>query len=134
MKAKNAPQKFAIAPEVAVGSVSVWLPIRIHSEANRREHYHAVARRKRSQQLMVSMGLMTLQKQVRAWPAWRVTLHRRGKRMLDDDNLQGGFKAVRDAVARVIGVDDADKRIKFDYSQDTGKEYLVRIGIERVQL
>lgn len=38
-------------------------------------------------------------------------------RLLDDDNHVAGCKPLRDAVARMFGLDDADARITFTYSQ-----------------
>lgn len=42
------------------------------------------------------------------------------KRLLDDDNLIAGFKHLRDEVARTLGVDDADSRLKWSYGQVLG--------------
>lgn len=39
------------------------------------------------------------------------------RRLLDDDNLSGGCKALRDAIAASLGIDDGDKRIRFEYHQ-----------------
>ena len=39
------------------------------------------------------------------------------QRLLDDDNLCAGAKPLRDAIAARLGVDDADKRIKWEYQQ-----------------
>jgi hypothetical protein len=36
---------------------------------------------------------------------------------LDSDNLAGSFKATRDAVAEWLGVDDADPRVTWAYTQ-----------------
>jgi len=52
------------------------------------------------------------------------------RQRLDDDNLSGGLKALRDAIAASLGLDDGDARIRFEYSQHltTGKPgTLVRI-------
>jgi len=39
-------------------------------------------------------------------------------RCLDDDNAaSGGTKALRDIIAKSIGYDDGDSRIRFEYSQ-----------------
>jgi hypothetical protein len=46
-----------------------------------------------------------------------VTLIRVGKSAMDDDNLASCFKGMRDAVAKSLGVDDRDKRIKWEYGQ-----------------
>lgn len=39
------------------------------------------------------------------------------KRLLDSDNLVGGGKALRDAIAASLGLDDGDRRVKWNYHQ-----------------
>lgn len=51
-----------------------------------------------------------------------VTLTRRGKKVLDSDNCQRALKAHRDAVAKMLGCDDADPRINWRYEQGLGVE------------
>jgi hypothetical protein len=46
-----------------------------------------------------------------------VTFTRLSAGELDDDNLAGSCKAVRDGVADWLGVDDRDKRVQWRYSQ-----------------
>jgi len=46
-----------------------------------------------------------------------VRLERVAPRALDDDNLRGALKAVRDAVAEALGIDDADPRVRWQYGQ-----------------
>jgi hypothetical protein len=49
---------------------------------------------------------------------------------IDDDNLRGSLKYVRDAVAKLLGVDDGDRaRVKFDCDQARG-DWGVRISVE----
>lgn len=50
-----------------------------------------------------------------------VTLTRVAPRQLDDDNLRGAFKAVRDEVAAYFGVNDNDPRIEWRYAQAKGR-------------
>jgi hypothetical protein len=38
-------------------------------------------------------------------------------RELDSDNLQGSLKPLRDAIAAELGLDDGDKRIRWQYGQ-----------------
>lgn len=38
-------------------------------------------------------------------------------RLLDSDNLEGSFKGLRDAIARSIGVDDGDRRFRWECRQ-----------------
>jgi hypothetical protein len=61
-----------------------------------------------------------------------VTLIRVAPRKLDDDNLQSGFKALRDGIADRLGVKDNDPRVKWKYDQVRGraKEYAARVRIE----
>lgn len=49
-----------------------------------------------------------------------VTLVRVAARALDDDNLRGALKAVRDGVADALGIDDRDPRVTWSYRQDRG--------------
>jgi len=39
------------------------------------------------------------------------------RRVLDDDNLPSAFKGLRDAIAKSIGVDDGDRRYRWEYRQ-----------------
>ena len=54
------------------------------------------------------------------------------RRALDDDNFNGGCKALRDCIAASLGIDDGDKRLLWQYSQlqTRGREgVLVRIEV-----
>lgn len=50
----------------------------------------------------------------------RVTLIAVRQKRLDDDNLAGGFKALRDAIAESLCIDDGDERIEWVYRQQVG--------------
>ena len=58
-----------------------------------------------------------------------VTITRIGPRKLDDDNLSGACKYVRDEIARMVGVDDGSDRYTWVYKQRTGA-YGVDVEIE----
>ena len=47
----------------------------------------------------------------------RVTIIRCGKRLLDCDNLSASYKGLRDGIARSLGIDDGDHRIRWEYGQ-----------------
>lgn len=47
--------------------------------------------------------------------AFRITIIAVGPELLDDDNCSTGSKALRDAIAASLGVDDGDGRIRFEY-------------------
>lgn len=50
-----------------------------------------------------------------------VRLTRLSPGTLDDDNLRGALKAVRDGVADRLGVDDRDPRVTWEYAQERFK-------------
>jgi len=109
----------------------VLVPVRIESEANRREHWATVAQRKAVHRTMGRCSLGEARAQRPALPC-TITLTRIGPRDLDDDNLASGFKAFRDGVADWLGIDDGDKRLTWRYAQRRGKpkEYAAEIVIE----
>jgi hypothetical protein len=39
------------------------------------------------------------------------------KRLADDDGVVSSYKSLRDCIAKELGVDDGDKRIRFEYGQ-----------------
>ena len=61
-----------------------------------------------------------------------VTLTRYSAGTLDDDNLRGALKAVRDGIADALGVPDNDPRIYFAYGQASSPRgsYAVHVRIE----
>jgi hypothetical protein len=63
-------------------------------------------------------------------PPCVVTLTRIGPKPLDGDNLQSAFKTVRDQIASLLRVDDADPRVEWRYGQRKG-EYGVEIEVDR---
>lgn len=135
MNARTQMNKTIQARRINPAAISVWIPVKIESEANLREHWRVRNKRKQDQQLAVIAGLKQFEPMLRSWPAWKVTLTRAGKRMLDDDNLAGGFKAVRDQIAKICDCDDGNReRWSWNYDQMTGKIYAVRIHIERVEV
>ncbi len=110
----------------------VTLPIRIESEANKRENFWKVAARKKSHR---NTALLVLSKELgRAPPTGHlvITLTRIAPRQLDDDNLASGFKAARDGVADWLGVDDGHPSLKWQYDQRKGGkgEYAAEVAIE----
>lgn len=113
----------------------VQLPVRIRSVANLREHWGACAKRSSDHKSAVTAVLNT----TRWAPSVReadvifdVTLVRYGAKSMDDDNLAGGFKAVRDAVAHYLDVDDGGPLIRFEYRQVTPSPYGIAIRIIEV--
>jgi hypothetical protein len=105
------------------------IPVRTVSESNGREHWARKARR-------VSLHRGTARILARSYcadfdlPAV-VRIARVAPRELDDDNLRGALKAIRDGIADAFGVKDNDPRIEWQYAQERGKPkaYSVRITI-----
>ena len=114
----------------------IEIPIKIESTLNKREHWRTKAARAKKQRAAAC-----------TWLGWEfglpinkplptvVRLTRIAPRELDDDNLAGGFKSVRDGIADWLGIDDRDPRVKWRYGQIKGKpkEYAVRVSFESVE-
>lgn len=112
---------------------SFYVPTKLVSEANMREHWAIKNKRKKAQQKAVE--LVWLAQRIRVAPPVVVHLTRVGVRKLDSDNLAGSFKHVQDALAKCIGVDDGDERkVRWEYSQRKGlpKEYGLEVRIVEV--
>ncbi len=136
--------------------ISVTLPLRLVSEANSHTHWRIRQRRAASQHAAVGMALWLeivarLQRGGAEREAARfamgdprimrdmfratslvTTITRIAPCKLDSDNAVGAAKHVRDAVAKVLGVDDRDERVEWRVEQRKGgvREYAVRIDIE----
>lgn len=117
--------------------ITLDLPVRTVSEANRASHEHWRMRHKRAKH----------QRRTAAWvtrvPAHglldrgvclTVNLTRIAPRALDDDNLASAMKAVRDGVADALGINDRDPRVAWTYGQEKRGvgEYAVRIIIKEM--
>lgn len=118
------------------------IPVRTVSEANRREHWAAKAKRAKE---LRSIAFVATHANV----DWRepglfvavrkrgatITLTRLAPRALDSDNLAASFKAVRDGIADSLGINDGDERIEWRYAQRKGKprEFGVQVTIEAME-
>jgi hypothetical protein len=110
------------------------LAMRVISESNCREHWRAKSKRTKGQRHYAKMTLLAILN-MGQWQATQfpiiVTLTRIGKRMLDDDNLAGAFKATRDGIADALQVNDGDTaKVQWKYAQTIGKAYGVVIEIQ----
>jgi len=131
-------------------AIEFVVPVRLESEANLREHFHAKARRAKEQRAAVTAAVIDagatvyLQvvkpkkktakpKAVARWglpaPTMRlapptlpcaVTMTRIAPRVLDDDNLARSAKAVRDQLAELLAIDDRDPRVAWRCEQERG--------------
>ena len=106
--------------------------MKIVSVANMRLHWAAKAKLTRDQRTRTRLSLAAVAQSfgVEVLPV-TVVLTRIAPRRLDGDNLQSGFKAVRDGVADWLGVDDGSSLVDWQYCQRSGKagEYAVEIEV-----
>lgn len=110
--------------------IAIELPIKTVAGLNAREHFRVRAKRVRNERGTAHLSV----KHKRGKPELPVvvTMVRLSAGSLDDDNLQGAFKAIRDGVADAYGVPDNDPLIAWRYSQERCKrgEFGVRIEVE----
>lgn len=109
------------------------VPVKLISEANKREHYMVRHKRKKDQQRAVAYSWIAAGiGHFFVFPVV-VTMTRIGVRKLDPDNLAGSFKHVQDQIARELGVDDGDEsRVRWIYQQRKGapKQYGLEVSID----
>ena len=114
--------------------IEIRMNMKIVSVANLRLHWAVKAKLTRDQRTRTRMSLAAVAQSfgVEVLPV-TVVLTRVAPRRLDGDNLQSGFKAVRDGVADWLGVDDGSSLIDWQYVQRSGKagEYAVEIEVIR---
>jgi uncharacterized protein involved in type VI secretion and phage assembly len=123
-----------------VAIVSEWdtratIPIRVGGGLNRREHWRVRARRVRAERDAVRLALGAWLRPVPAEELLEVHLVSVAPRVMDDDNLAGALKAVRDEVAALLGRgDDPRAGIRWTYGQERGapREYAVRVELAEV--
>ena len=97
------------------------LPIRTKSEANGREHWHAKAKRVQQQRWVSFASVRTAISGLKFRTPLVVLLTRVGQRQLDDDNLAGALKAVRDGIADAFdSKDDGPGFATWVYEQTYG--------------
>jgi hypothetical protein len=113
-------------------SFRVMCGIRTVSAANAREHWADKAKRNKSERTAIRAYFSTCPPSLRSTDApLVVSLCRFGKRLLDDDNLAGSFKAIRDEVAACLNRDDGPKAgIRWVYQQTTAKDYWIEIEVK----
>lgn len=122
-------------------SIATTLDLETRSEANMREHHHTKAARAKKQREAVTAKLLEQWGDgakvlpVYAAPHVQVTLTRLASRDLDDDNLAGAFKAVRDAIAKWFGVDDGPKGpCRWRYAQERRTGPQKKLGGVRIEI
>lgn len=106
-------------------SISITIPLRASTSQNARLHWAAMAKvRKREK----AAALAKLPRHL-IRPVIAVTLTRAAPRRLDDDNLAGCLKGVRDGVAARLGIDDGSPLVVWKYEQVQAKNYAVGVDV-----
>lgn len=113
--------------------ITLIVPIKTISESNNREHWRAKWSRAKKQKAYVAI----------AWRAAKlgpielpciVTLTRLSPRLLDDDNLRGALKAIRDSVADLLlpGLlpGRADSHMEWRYGQEKVNKINMGVRVE----
>lgn len=86
---------------------------------NTREHFRVRVKRVKAEKEVVAWELHRVEKP--AIPCSVILTRYAPSNGLDDDNLTGALKSVRDAVATWLGVDDREKTtVRYRYSQARG--------------
>ena len=113
---------------------TISIPLHTVSEMNIKEHWAKSHSRHKEQKKMIFLSLHCYEIP-RTLPV-TITMTRLSSRFLDDDNLQGAFKYVRDAIAEhfipglAVGRADDDKRITWKYSQRKDKKKYTQLDFE----
>lgn len=122
-----------LAQQAAEGAriLAFEFPLRVISEANCRDHWRAKDRRRKAQQLETSVEWKRVIGARRIVLPCVIRLTRIGCQKIDDDNLASGFKAVRDQIAKEIGIDDGSELLRFEYAQEViaKRQYAVRVEV-----
>lgn len=107
-----------------------YLPVRVISETNIREHWAKRAKRTKAQRLAGRLAFNYLETDIiKKWPKIIITLTRLAPRKLDDDNLAAGFKHIRDGIADALDIDDGSDRIVWRYNQKKSKGENINYGV-----
>ena len=102
------------------------VPVRLVSLLNAREHHMAKARRAKEQRNLARLCARAgkhfhdIAAALYSGSPLVVTITRIAPRELDDDNLAGSAKHVRDGIADALGIDDRDSRVRWRYEQAKG--------------
>jgi hypothetical protein len=121
-----------------VTSATLEVPILAPSLTNQREHWTVRHQRAKVQReavwgcwMALSCGIrMEFRAALASGRKLLVTMTRRAPSPLDDDNLLGALKSVRDEVAERLGVDDRSPLVVWGYAQEKARIPMVMVRIE----
>lgn len=114
-------------------TATLEIPLKLGAALNARVHWTARAKRSKTERAIVRASLAHRQDLRCTLPPTTCTLVRIAPRALDDDNLAGAFKSIRDEVASFFDVDDGPKGpIAWRYAQRKGepRQYGIEINLE----
>jgi hypothetical protein len=101
--------------------VRFHIPIKLPSLSNCRMHWRRMASLKKQQRLATRVCLIcAMSDHQLPEPPLLVTITRVGPQRLDDDNLSGACKYVRDQIATAVGIDDGSELYTWKYEQRIG--------------
>lgn len=102
---------------------SIEVPIILHSPNGNYEVWQVRHSRRNAERKKVNAVLGKYEPPtLLAQSTLRVRITRISSRTMDGDNLQFAAKTLRDAIASWVGLDDADKRIRWSYNQEVVRE------------
>lgn len=104
-------RRFAVSSGLGPVTHTLTLPIRTKGPNGSHGHWSVLARRRKRERSWARQACPRF-----ALPAV-VTLTRLSAGTLDDDNLRGALKGVRDGIADALGVPDNDPRVRWAYAQ-----------------
>ena len=108
--------------------ITTTLPLKIISVANARLNRFKLAAMNKAQRATTKHALQTLALPPR--PPMTIVLTRIGPKLLDTDNLAGGFKSTRDGVADWLGVDDGHPGLDWQYAQRSAGPKVYSVELE----
>lgn len=114
----------------------IVIPLRTGRGLNDRPgHFYARGKKVKRERTAVAWSLVALLPRERPSLPCVVTLTRLApSNGLDDDNLAGALKAVRDQVAVWLGVDDRRRElVRYRYEQERTKDWGVRVQFEEIK-
>lgn len=103
-------------------------PLALPSVANLREHHFAKAKRVKTHRAVGQLLAKGYRHEGRAL----IVLTRFAPRPIDSDNLASAFKAIRDGIADVIGVDDGSTSLIWHCQQAKATRPLITVAIWRL--
>ena len=118
--------------EIPLPLIRVRVPVRTGAGLNDRCHWRVRAKKTKEQRQATYWLLRHMEPAKES--LLTVTLTRLApSNGLDDDNLAGSLKAVRDGVADWLGIDDRDPRVKWAYGQRRDPVWGVEIEVRPMQ-